>query len=126
MNIPSNLKYTKDHEWILVEGETGTVGVTDFAQSELGDIVYVDIPTLDEEVAKDEVFGTIEAVKTVSDLFLPVSGTVVEFNEALESAPENINKDPYGNGWIVKIKISDLSELDSLLDAEAYSALVAG
>lgn len=124
MNLPNNLKYTKDHEWILVEGEIGTVGITAFAQSELGDIVYVDIPTLDEEIAKDGVFGTIEAVKTVSDLFLPVTGTIIEFNASLESTPENINKDPYGTGWLVKIKISNLSELDTLLDAEAYSQLV--
>lgn len=126
MNIPSNLKYTKDHEWILVEGEIGTIGITDYAQSELGDIVYVDIPTLNETLEKDEVFGTIEAVKTVSDMFLPVAGEIIECNAQLESTPENINKDPYGKGWIVKIKITNPSELEQLLDAEAYTALVAG
>jgi glycine cleavage system H protein len=126
MNIPTHLKYTKDHEWILVEGETGTIGITEFAQSELGDIVYVDIPTLDENLDKDAVFGSVEAVKTVSDLFLPVSGEVIAFNEDLENAPENINKDPYGTGWIIKIKISNPSELDELLDAQAYSELLAG
>lgn len=126
MNIPTNLKYTKDHEWILVEGEIGTIGITEFAQSELGDIVYVDIPTLDETLNKDAVFGSVEAVKTVSDLFLPVSGEVIAFNEDLENAPENINKDPYGTGWIIKIKISNPSELDELLDAQAYSELLAG
>jgi glycine cleavage system H protein len=126
MNIPTNLKYTKDHEWILVEGETGTIGITEFAQSELGDIVYVDIPTLDETLDKDAVFGSVEAVKTVSDLFLPVSGEVIAFNEDLENAPENINKDPYGTGWIIKIKISNPSELDELLDAQAYTELLAG
>jgi glycine cleavage system H protein len=126
MNIPSNLKYTKDHEWILVEGEIGTVGITDFAQSELGDIVYVDIPTLNEILEKDIVFGTIEAVKTVSDLFLPISGEIIEFNENLESAPENINKDPYGTGWIVKVKVKNLAEIENLLDAKAYSELLAG
>ena len=126
MNIPTNLKYTKDHEWILVEGETGTIGITEFAQSELGDIVYVDIPTLDETLDKDAVFGSVEAVKTVSDLFLPVSGEVISFNEDLENAPENINKDPYGKGWIIKVKISNPSELDELLDAKAYTELLAG
>lgn len=126
MNIPTNLKYTKDHEWILVEGEIGTIGITEFAQSELGDIVYVDIPTLDETLDKDAVFGSVEAVKTVSDLFLPVSGEVIAFNEDLENAPENINKDPYGTGWIIKIKISNPSELDELLDAQAYTELLAG
>jgi glycine cleavage system H protein len=126
MNIPSKLKYTKDHEWVAIDGDIGTIGITDFAQSELGDIVYVDVPTLDETLDKDEVFGTVEAVKTVSDLFLPVSGEVVEFNEELEAAPESINTDPYGNGWIIKVKLSDLSELDNLMDAEAYTALVEG
>lgn len=124
MNIPSNLKYTKDHEWLLVEGEIGTIGITDFAQAELGDIVYVDVPSIDETLAKDEVFGTVEAVKTVSDLFLPVSGEVLEFNSQLEAQPENINKDPYGKGWIVKIKLSDLTEVEQLLDAKAYSELL--
>jgi glycine cleavage system H protein len=126
MNIPTNLKYTNDHEWILVEGEIGTIGITEFAQSELGDIVYVDIPSLDETLDKDAVFGSVEAVKTVSDLFLPVSGEVISFNEDLENAPENINKDPYGKGWIIKVKISNPSELDELLDAKAYTELLAG
>ena len=126
MNIPTNLKYTKDHEWLLVEGDTATIGITDYAQSELGDIVYVDVDTLDEELDKEEVFGTIEAVKTVSDLFTPISGEVIEFNEGLEDAPENINTDPYGTGWIIKMKLNNLSELDDLLDATAYKELVAG
>ena len=126
MNIPTNLKYTKDHEWLLIEGDTVTIGITDYAQSELGDIVYVDVDTLDEALDKEEVFGTIEAVKTVSDLFTPVSGEVTEFNEGLEDAPERINTDPYGTGWIVKIKISNLTELEDLLDATAYKELVAG
>ena len=126
MNIPTNLKYTNDHEWILVEGEIGTIGITEFAQSELGDIVYVDIPSLDETLDKDAVFGSVEAVKTVSDLFLPISGEVIAFNEDLENAPENINKDPYGKGWIIKVKISNPSELDELLDAKAYTELLAG
>lgn len=126
MNIPNNLKYTKDHEWILFEGEIGTIGITDFAQSELGDIVYVDIPTLNEILEKDTVFGSIEAVKTVSDLFLPVTGEIIEFNENLESAPEKINNDPYGTGWIIKIKVKNLVEIENLLDAKAYSELLAG
>ena len=126
MNIPDNLKYTQDHEWVLVDGDIATIGVTDFAQSELGDIVYVDVDTLDETLEKEEVFGSIEAVKTVSDLLIPITGEVIEFNEGLEDAPENINSDPYGAGWIVKIKISDSKELDSLLDAEAYQKLVEG
>ena len=125
MTIPENLKYTKDHEWISVEGNIGTIGITEHASKELGDIVYVDVPSLDETLDKDEVFGTIEAVKTVSDMFIPVSGTVIEFNEALEDAPESINNDPYHEGWIVKVEISDLSELDDLLDAQAYSELLA-
>lgn len=126
MNIPDNLKYTQDHEWVLVEGDIATIGVTDFAQSELGDIVYVDVDTLDEELEKDDVFGTVEAVKTVSDLLLPVSGEVIEFNEGLEDAPENINTDPYGKGWIVKVKCSNLDEITELLDAAVYKELVAG
>ncbi len=126
MKIPDNLKYTHDHEWVLVDGDTATVGITDFAQSELGDIVYVDVDTLDETLAKEEVFGTVEAVKTVSDLLLPLSGEVIAFNEGLEEAPESINTDPYGEGWIVKMKISDPSEFDQLLDAKAYQELVAG
>ncbi len=124
MNIPDNLKYTKDHEWIRVEGEIAYVGVTDYAQGELGDVVFIEIETEGEELAKEEVFGTIEAVKTVSDLFMPVGGTVEEFNSTLEDEPEKVNKDPYGDGWLIKVKISDVSELDSLLDAEGYKALI--
>lgn len=120
MNIPENLKYSKDHEWIKVEGDHAVIGITDFAQSELGDIVFVDVDTIDETIDKDEVFGSIEAVKTVSDLLMPVGGTILEMNEALEDDAGIINKDPYGDGWIVKIKITDASELDDLLDAEAY------
>lgn len=126
MNIPSNLKYTKDHEWISIVGNLATVGITDFAQSELGDIVYVEVDTIDEAVNREAVFGTVEAVKTVSDLFAPVSGTVVAFNEDLEATPELVNTDPYGAGWMVKIEFSDASELDDLLDADAYDALVKG
>lgn len=126
MNIPSELKYTKDHEWVRIEGDVVTVGITDFAQGELGDIVYVEVETLDETLDKDEVFGTVEAVKTVSDLFLPVSGEIIEFNEALEAEPEIVNSDPYGEGWMVKVKISDSSELESLLDDAAYKALIGG
>jgi len=121
MNIPENLLYTEDHEWVKVDGENVTVGITDFAQKELGDIVFVEVETVDEELDKGESFGTIEAVKTVSDLFMPIGGTVIEFNEGLESDPEVINKDPYGDGWIVKIKIANNSELDELLDHSAYS-----
>lgn len=124
MNIPSELKYTKDHEWIKVEGDILTVGITDFAQGELGDIVYVEVETVDETFEADEVFGTVEAVKTVSDLFLPVSGEIIEFNETLEDEPEKVNSDPYGEGWMVKIKMSDKSQLDDLLDAEAYKAII--
>jgi glycine cleavage system H protein len=124
MSIPANLKYTKEHEWILIEGETATIGITDFAQSELGDIVYVEIETVGETLSKDEVFGSVEAVKTVSDLFMPVSGEILEFNDALEGNPEAVNKDPYGDGWMIKVKISDITELESLLDAEAYQELV--
>ncbi len=124
MNIPSELKYTKDHEWIKVEGDILTVGITDFAQGELGDIVYVEVETVDETFEVDEVFGTVEAVKTVSDLFLPVSGEIIEFNETLEDEPEKVNSDPYGEGWMVKIKMSDKSQLDDLLDADAYKAII--
>ena len=124
MNIPDNLKYTKEHEWLLLDGDTATVGITDFAQRELGDIVYVEVDTEGEELDQDEVFGTIEAVKTVSDLFMPVAGEVLEFNEALEDEPELINKDPYGEGWIIKMKVKDLSDLDNLLDAEAYKKYI--
>ena len=124
MNFPEELKYTKDHEWIRIEGDTVTVGITDFAQKELGDIVYVEVDTLDETLDKEEVFGTVEAVKTVSDLFLPVSGEIIEFNEALEDAPEVVNSDPYGEGWMIKVKVSDASELEELLDVNAYKELV--
>ena len=125
MNIPSNLKYTKDHEWIRVEGAFGFIGITDFAQGELGDIVYLEIETVGETLAKEEVFGTIEAVKTVSDLFMPVSGEILEMNEALADAAELVNSDPYGKGWLVKIKISDAAELNGLLSADQYKALIA-
>ena len=124
MNIPTNLKYTKDHEWVAVDGDIATVGITHFAQSELGDIVYVEVETLDQTLDKDEVFGTVEAVKTVSDLFLPLSGEVIEFNDSLESEPEVVNSDPYGAGWMVKIKISNMSEIQELLSNEDYAALI--
>jgi glycine cleavage system H protein len=124
MNIPANLKYTKDHEWVAIEGDIATVGITHFAQSELGDIVYVEVETLDQTLEKDEVFGTVEAVKTVSDLFLPLSGEVIEFNDSLESEPEVVNSDPYGTGWMVKIKISDMTEVEELLSNEDYAALI--
>ena len=124
MNIPAELKYSKDHEWIRLEGETAYVGITDFAQHELGDIVFVDIDTVDETLEADETFGTIEAVKTSSELLMPVAGTVIEFNEALADAPETVNNDPYGEGWIIKVQVSDPSELEGLLDAEAYKELI--
>jgi glycine cleavage system H protein len=124
MNIPSNLKYTKDHEWVLIEGDVATVGITDFAQKELGDIVYVEVETLDQTLAKDEVFGTVEAVKTVSDLFLPLSGEIFEFNDDLEVNPENVNSDPYGKGWMIKVKIENPSEIDELLDSDGYKQLI--
>jgi glycine cleavage system H protein len=143
MNIPSELKYTKDHEWIRINGDTITIGITDFAQGELGDIVYVDVETVDETLDIEEVFGTVEAVKTVSDLFLPVSGEgtveavktvsdlilpvsgeIIEFNEALEDEPEKVNTDPYGEGWMIKVKCSDLSQLDDLISAEEYKAII--
>ena len=124
MNIPANLKYTKDHEWVSIDGDVATVGITDFAQKELGDIVYVEVETLDQTLDKDEVFGTVEAVKTVSDLFLPLTGEIIEFNEALESAPESVNSDPYGAGWMIKVKVSDLGEVDSLLSSDAYKELI--
>ena len=120
MNFPENLKYTEDHEWIRVEGDAAYVGITDFAQGELGDIVFVEVETVGEEVGAGEVFGTIEAVKTVSDLFIPVAAEILELNEELEDAPEAINEDPYGKGWIVKIKLADASSIDGLMDAEAY------
>jgi glycine cleavage system H protein len=124
MNFPENLKYTKDHEWVSVENGIATVGITDFAQSELGDIVYIDIDGLDETLDQNEVFGSVEAVKTVSDLFMPVSGEVIEFNEDLEDAPENVNADPYGSGWMIKIKVSDMAETEALLDAAGYKELI--
>ena len=124
MNIPAELKYTKDHEWIKIEDDTITVGITDFAQSELGDIVYVEVETVDETLEADEVFGTVEAVKTVSDLFLPVSGEIIEFNEGLEDEPEKVNTDPYGDGWMVKVSINDATQLDDLLSVEAYKELI--
>ncbi|MEC4047859.1 glycine cleavage system protein GcvH [Flavobacterium sp. SUN046] len=124
MNIPTNLKYTKDHEWVILDGEVATIGITDFAQSELGDIVYVEVETLDQTLDRDEVFGTVEAVKTVSDLFLPMSGEIVEFNEDLERTPEVVNSDPYGKGWMIKVKVSDLSQWEDLLDADAYASLI--
>ena len=124
MNIPSNLKYTKDHEWVLIDGDTATVGITDFAQKELGDIVYVEVETLDQTLNKDEVFGTVEAVKTVSDLFLPLSGEIVEFNEDLEVTPENVNSDPYGKGWMIKLKINNPDEIAELLSSDDYKALI--
>lgn len=124
MNIPDNLKYTKDHEWVKVDGNIATIGITDFAQGELGDIVFIDIDTEGEELDNEEVFGTIEAVKTVSDLFMPISAEVLEFNEDLEDSPENINTDPYNKGWIIKVNISDTSELDDLLSAEQYRNLI--
>lgn len=124
MNIPSDLKYTKDHEWIRIDGDSAIVGITDFAQGELGDIVYVDVDTLDDTVEKEEVFGSVEAVKTVSDLFMPLTGEVAEFNEALEDEPELVNKDPYGKGWMIKITIANPSEIDDLLDASAYQQLI--
>ena len=124
MNIPAELKYSKDHEWIRLEGETAYVGITDFAQHELGDIVFVDIDTVDETLEADETFGTIEAVKTSSELLMPVAGTVVEFNEALADAPETVNNDPYGEGWIIKVQVSNPADLEGLLDAEAYKELI--
>ena len=124
MNFPSELKYTKDHEWVKVEGSEALIGITDFAQRELGDIVYVDINSVGSEVAKEEVFGTVEAVKTVSDLFMPVTGTVLEINTDLNDNPELVNSDPYGKGWMVKVSLSDLAEVEDLLSADAYQSLV--
>ena len=124
MNIPAELKYSKDHEWIRLEGETAYVGITDFAQHELGDIVFVDIDTVDETLEADETFGTIEAVKTSSELLLPVAGTVIEFNEALADAPETVNNDPYGEGWIIKVQVANPADIDGLLTAEAYKELI--
>ena len=124
MNVPANLKYTKDHEWILIEGDVATVGITDFAQGELGDIVYVEVETLDETLEIEEVFGTVEAVKTVSDLFLPLSGEIIAFNDTLESEPEKVNSDPYGDGWMIKIKFTNPDEVEALLDDAAYKELI--
>ena len=124
MNVPENLKYTKDHEWISIDGDIATVGITHFAQKELGDIVYVEVETLDQTLGKDEVFGTVEAVKTVSDLFLPLSGEIIEFNDALESTPESVNTDPYGAGWMIKVKIGNIAEIDTLLSSESYKELI--
>ena len=124
MNVPSELKYTKDHEWVNIDGAIVTVGITDFAQSELGDIVYVEVDTLDETLEADAVFGTVEAVKTVSDLFLPVTGEIIAFNEALEDEPEKVNEDPYGAGWMIKIKVADTADLETLLSANDYKAII--
>ena len=124
MNIPASLKYTKDHEWVSIDGDIATVGITHFAQKELGDIVYVEVETLDQTLEKDEVFGTVEAVKTVSDLFLPLSGEIIAFNDELESSPESVNSDPYGAGWMIKVKIANLDEINSLLSSEAYKELI--
>lgn len=124
MNVPGNLKYTKDHEWVSIDGDIATVGITEFAQGELGDIVYVEIETEGETLGQEEVFGTVEAVKTVSDLFMPLSGEIVEFNSALEGNPELVNSDPFGDGWMIKIKLSNASEANELLDAAAYTELI--
>lgn len=124
MNVPSNLKYTKDHEWISIDGDIATVGITDFAQGELGDIVYVEVETIDETMAIEQIFGSVEAVKTVSDLFLPLSGEIIEFNESLETEPEKVNSDPYGEGWMIKIKINNPEEIDQLLDDKAYIKVI--
>ena len=124
MNIPADLKYTKDHEWLKVDGDVATIGITALAQGELGDIVYVEVETLEETLDVEEVFGTVEAVKTVSDLFMPVSGEIIEFNEELESAPESVNSDPYGAGWMIKVKLSDMSQLDALMYDDDYKAIV--
>ena len=124
MNVPENLKYSQDHEWIRIEGDTAFVGITDYAQSNLGDIVFIEVETVGEELDKGEAFGNIEAVKAVEELYLPVGGEVLEFNEALEDTPEKVNKDPYGEGWIVKVKLADAAELDDLLDASGYTDLI--
>tara|TARA_B110000211_G_scaffold81066_1_gene94907 strand:+ start:639 stop:1055 length:417 start_codon:yes stop_codon:yes gene_type:complete len=124
MNTPSDLKYTKDHEWVKIEGDILIVGITDFAQGELGDIVYVEVDSLDEALDSEAVFGTVEAVKTVSDLFMPVAGEIIEFNEVLEEEPEKVNDDPYGDGWMIKIKVTDSTDLDSLLSADDYNSLI--
>lgn len=124
MNVPSNLKYTKDHEWISIDSDIATVGITDFAQGELGDIVYVEVETVDETMEREEIFGTVEAVKTVSDLLLPLSGEIIEFNESLETEPEKVNSDPFGEGWMIKLKISDPKEIDQLLDDKTYKEII--
>ena len=124
MEIPNQLRYTKDHEWVKIDGDIVVVGITDFAQGELGDIVYVEVETLNESLAEEEVFGTVEAVKTVSDLFLPVAGTVLEFNKTLEDAPETVNQDPYGDGWMIKLRPNNMSDVENLLTAEEYKSLV--
>jgi len=124
MNLPSELKYTKDHEWVKIQEDIATIGITDFAQSELGDIVYVEVETIDETLEEEEIFGTVEAVKTVSDLFLPLSGEIIEFNESLEDEPEKVNSDPYGEGWIIKVRCSDLSQVDKLLSADDYKNII--
>lgn len=124
MNIPSELKYTKDHEWVKLEGDIATVGITDFAQGELGDIVFVEVETIGETLDAEEIFGTVEAVKTVSDLFLPIAGEILELNELIEDAPETVNEDPYGAGWMIKMKVSDISQFNALLSSEEYNSLV--
>lgn len=124
MNIPNDLRYTKEHEWVRLDGDIATIGITDYAQGELGDIVFIEVDTVDETVAADEVFGTIEAVKTVSDMFAPLAGEVIEFNEALEDAPESVNSDPYGEGWIIKMRVENPDDVEGLLSAEAYAELV--
>ncbi|MBV42544.1 MAG: glycine cleavage system protein H [Crocinitomicaceae bacterium] len=124
MNIPQDLRYTKEHEWVRLEGDTATIGITDYAQGELGDIVFIEVETVDESVTADEVFGSIEAVKTVSDLFSPLAGEVTEFNEALEDEPESVNNDPYGAGWIIKLKVTDVSDVEGLMTAEAYAEFI--
>lgn len=124
MNFPAELKYTKDHEWVRVEGEEAVIGITEFAQSELGDIVFVDVETLDEEVEKDEIFGSVEAVKTVSDLFMPVTGTVIAMNEDLDGSPELVNNDPYGAGWLIRVKLNDIADVETLMSADEYKELV--
>ncbi|MFM1877838.1 MAG: glycine cleavage system protein GcvH [Bacteroidota bacterium] len=124
MNIPADLKYTRDHEWVRIDGNIATIGITDFAQGELGDIVYVEVETVGDSLEQEEVFGTVEAVKTVSDLFLPISGTVLEFNSTLEDTPEIVNSDPYGSGWMIRLEMSDSNQLESLLDSDQYKSLI--
>ncbi len=124
MNIPANLRYTKDHEWVSIDGDVATIGITDFAQKELGDIVYVEVETLDQTLDKDEVFGTVEAVKTVSDLFLPLEGEVIEFNEELETTPELVNSDPYGKGWMIKLRLANAADYETLLTSEGYKEII--